>query len=212
MYKRIGRKTTVFFGVADLVKDTYSEIPSGSVDLYYTDPPWNNGNVKMFYTMLKKQTGLQKQPPPVSDLIGSVLRIAENKLSKNGVLIIETTVHEKTAILECVKKTNLQDAGEYQNYYKMGGVIRPYECRVFVRNNPNDFAGKFKGGMAGFDFLKSAIDLLAPNTFLDTSAGLGLITGEAIKKSVPFVYGFELNSSRLQKAIKTSIKLQDKYG
>lgn len=207
-----GAKTSIMLGEADLMQDTYGVIPDRSIDLYYTDPPWNDGNVKMFYTYLKKATGRQPSPPKVSELIDQVLRVAELKLSANGVLVLETTVHEKNAIFTAIANhSGLRDLGGYQNIYTMGGHSRPYECRVIVRRS-NNTAYSFQGGKSGFDFLRTTIDTLKPNSFLDTSAGFGLIVGEAIKKSIPKIYGFELNPVRLNRAIEKAKKLQGKHG
>jgi len=195
----------VVFQQADLTQHNYAEVPNNSIDLYYTDPPWNDGNVKMFYTILKKQTGVEKVPPAVGVLLRKVFQVAGRKLSPNGILCLECSVDHHELYDEVFAtdkdKHNLQIVRKTTQVYDMGKP-RPLSAWFFQRKEatPDARTRTLGENQVGLALLKQMLTIFEPKSFLDTSTGLGLLTGEAIRYGVERVYGFELNEGRLAKA------------
>lgn len=164
------------------------------VDMIYTDPPWNPGNFKMFYTHAK---ALQKRE------YGYFLDVLVGVLARkcpNGLVAMDMGI-PKIAALDFRLKAH--------GYTKLAQNVTEYsggECLTFIGSFRSGWAlphpAKIPGSLKGLQVIRHVMGILeqAGSTFFDPCCGKLVFAREAMKRGMT-VYGCELNPAKLARGL-----------
>lgn len=174
--------------------------------IFYSDPPWNNGNLKYWATMNKKQTGEIFTPLSFDQLIDEIKHCIINHVE--GYVFIESG---KKTINSIAEKMNdvLYNLKLFDVYYKSGNKWLPNKILV-AGTNPKYFFQKNLTGIHcnGFKLPDICIGAVKKKggIVLDPFCGLGNTAKATIKHNMIF-RGNEFNQMRLSKTIKEIKKM-----
>jgi len=171
-------------------------------DIFYSDPPWGQGNLKYWQTMNNKMTGASKSDIELTEFIAQIFNIA-NEYSKEWIFI-EYGVKWKDQIQSYGKKMGFNSIDIIELQYRSGNRLLPLHLHIFSKKNsvlPVGYAEKVSG-THGFNSLKQALLPLAKEggLVLDPCCGMGYTARLALLSGMRF-RGNELNAKRLQKTI-----------
>jgi len=155
-------------------------------DLTFTDPPWEQGLVKMFETMQFKQTGIER---PQND-IDSILDRLASLIPIGQPAFIEYSVKGHERVVNHMEHQG-HTLTRVQPAIQTNGM--PY---VYVCFNTDIPACETEPG--GWDFLKMVLDHHKPEWVFEPFAGQGQHTSRMIKHGVK-VRASELNPHRASK-------------
>jgi hypothetical protein len=163
----------------------YSEFPE--YDILYTDPPWENRMVKVFQTMLKKDTGIVKNHDIVA-ILTQLARLAKTdkpaiiEYSQRGVeLVIQIMAahgHRYIKTYQCTQKN------------KAPFVILTFNVDVPIDNS-----------VTGYNIVTQTLIKTPYNVVFDPFAGIGQ-TKKAVNMAGKSYIGSELNPKRYLQLIK----------
>lgn len=185
-------------------KNIIAELLKGvSADIFYCDPPWGEGAIKMFDTMNKKMTGAESTGQfDNNTFLGTLLQYA--KKHTTGFVVIEYGKRWVDAVIQIAASLGLHFCGKVETLY--GG--KPYKMEVLVFHVKESkkvnlkFAYHTKDGNtppAIFECLYGGQS--EGKTVIDLCCGLGNTAKAALSHKMVFI-GNELNQSRLDRTIK----------
>jgi predicted RNA methylase len=170
---------------------TQSQLPFGTVDCVYSDPPWGQGNLKYWRTM-------NKQPDFKVDWLGFVRKFFEHcqRHCPNGKWYIETGVRFVDDVMSQAPRNGIS----LECVYRAGGKWLPNVLLVFGGEFPNDVP--VESDRYGINLVKWALaPLPVGSKVLDPCCGLGT-TAKACRQLGLEFYGNELNPARLERTRK----------
>nr|DAQ46935.1 MAG TPA: adenine-specific methyltransferase [Herelleviridae sp.] len=189
---------------SDLFIDANIEklVAGDKVDIFYCDPPWGTGAIKMFHTMNKKMTGVESANREVDNNDFLIKLLTYAKKYTKGYVVIEYGNRWVDAVKEAAKHCGLHFCGMTETLY--GG--KPYTMQVLVFHTENSHKVDLrevyhtKDGYTPECVIRSLYK--EPNQIvMDLCCGLGN-TARACKRLKLKFLGNELNSKRLEKTIK----------
>lgn len=154
-------------------------------DIIWTDPPWGEGMVKLFQTMLKKDTGAI-----VSHGIHDILQQLFSLSDREKPLVVEYGVKGFDKVIEIAEVLGHK---LISTNYRMQSMGRPFVILVFNRDvviSNDDGAKIITNTLKGTDF----------EVVFDPFAGVGF-TAKAVIKAGKIYVGSELNPKRFRKLL-----------
>jgi len=186
-----------------------------TADIFYSDPPWGQGNLKYWSTMNKKMTGQEMEQPPLDDFLDRIFDLA---LDYTGsYLCIEYGCRWMDAIQQRAVTRGFKPLAVVDIQYRSGSKMLPLHLHVFSLNAlplPPGYVQSVHG-TSGFDCISKAISPLADAVrisnpdpiILDPCCGMGYTAKCALDMGMSF-RGNELNEKRLGKTIARFKKYQ----
>lgn len=155
-------------------------------DMVYCDPPWEQGLVKMFETIMVRDSG---RPAP-NNHIDAILQQVGKLADKTKPVVIEYSVKNHERVINAMEihghklgSTSLQ----------LQGNNRPYMILLFNTNvKVKDYG--FKGGR----FVTEVMSLINPASVFDPFAGIGFTAKRILKMGINYT-GYEINPARFKK-------------
>lgn len=177
-------------------------------DLFYSDPPWGDGNLKFWRTMNEKMTGRTGYvPPDLHAFLTQIFSLAK-RFAKNTVIIDYGVKWEAPLIDMASTVAGLQHLGRATPVY--GSTKLPCHTHVFQKSPHSmpapdmTWADYFKriDGTTAFTCVKLVVAPFAVpgGVYLDPCCGLGYGARVAMLHQMRF-RGNELNSARLASTI-----------
>ena len=172
-------------------------------DIFYSDPPWGQGNLNYWQTINQRQTGTAPPEIEFNDFVNQIFDTAVQYCK--GIILIEYGKAWSNAIIDkgCIRGLNYLGNGEL--LYKTGSKFRPLDLHAFsidkaLQLPPNYFQNCYH--TYGMDTLKAAVTpFTAPGKIiLDPCCGMGYTAQMALNTGMCF-RGNEINISRLNKTI-----------
>jgi hypothetical protein len=197
MIKTIGAHKITNASIDDPIVD--SLLAGEKIDIFYSDPPWGDGNLKYWVTMNKKMTGREFTPLTYTALIDRITGLIKNHV--HGHVFIETG---KAWEAETVQALNglVHGVRTYKLLYKSGSKMLE-NVLIYGVTDPSIPRMNFDPtGMSGLAVVNKCIEAVAtPNGIVcDPCCGMGYSARAAVKNGMRF-RGNEFNAKRLQKTI-----------
>lgn len=166
------------------------------VQIFYSDPPWGDGNVKMWATLLKKATGETTRVLTGNEVIRAALRLADYA---THYLFLEMGERWQDEALQAVTDAGWLDARAFTTYYQGGRGLLPNALIIARKPGAPKYTSD-PSGTHGFDVLRAAVKPVAQPgwVILDPFCGLGNTARIAIETGMTF-RGNELNRERLKR-------------
>jgi DNA modification methylase len=165
--------------------------------IFYSDPPWNDGNLKYWNTMKKKADGINYDKVlTYEELLNIIIKIIKNHV--DGYVFLEVGNNQLDLVL---KKLN-----------RILFNIKVFTCRygsgltnkiIFGGTNKNYTFNEDINGMKGYEIPYKCVKSVGKENkiVLDPCCGMGYSAQAAVDNNMRF-YGNEFNSQRLNKTIK----------
>ena len=169
-------------------------------DVFYSDPPWGDGNVKFWATKAKKDTGQEFASIKYAEMLDRIYALIGNLVT--GHVFMETGLRWLDANVERFKALGLQDIQTVRLLYKGGGKwLENVMIYGSVHGDGVDIA-QFHH-RSGQQLVSEAVALVARpgGIVFDPCCGMGYSAQAALNNGMEF-RGNELNPVRLQKTIR----------
>ena len=171
-------------------------------DIFYSDPPWGQGNISYWNTLLKRMTGETNTQQTYQDFLKRFFQI-ELKYSKN-VVMVEYGLKWSDEVVSIALSQGLLFAGKVEYLYRSGSRMLPSMFHVFSKHALDIPHGYFERlhHKTGIEFMTLAVmPFYVPNgIILDPCCGLGLSARLALRLNMRF-RGNEINRVRAEKTI-----------
>jgi hypothetical protein len=171
-------------------------------DIFYSDPPWGQGNLNYWRTINERHTGRQTQSIPLPDFLDQIFNTAMRHTS--GPVFIEYGIKWKEPLIAKALELGLRYNGTADIKYRSGNKMLPHQLHIFSTTMILLKKGYLESlnGMTGIECLKKAIEpfIVPGGIILDPCCGLGM-TAQLAKASGMRFRGNELNPKRLSQAI-----------
>ena len=189
-------------------------------DFIYVDPPWGPGNLKYWYTILKRHTGLVCERPfnDTDNFLTSLFSIF-NRYAKN-IILMEYGTRYRDEIVTYAKRFNLYHNGIAHANYWSAKDLRPVDIHVLSKqtiisktdmDNYTSQVAQTSGldtiltGFHNFCPMSADTDSRGEQIVLDPCCGEGLVAEAAVRLGMTF-RGNELNPKRLVKTRRRLVK------
>jgi hypothetical protein len=170
--------------------------------LFYSDPPWGQGNLTYWQTMNTKMNGVDPKSIDYGDFLDRVLTLA--KTFCDGYVVIEYGIRWRDDLMERAARAGLSHCGVVQAQYKSGSKLLPLDIHLLSVHAAVAPAGYFDGvrDTYGKDCVQRALLPLAVpgGIIMDPACGLGYTAKVGIEAGMTF-RGNEINETRLAKTI-----------
>lgn len=185
------------------VYDDLGELFDRKVDLFYSDPPWGEGNLKYWQTMNQKMNGVEPKEVNLDKFLNRIIQVAVENTTDDAIIFIEYGMRWYQQLVELAESYGLRNLKNIELLY--GSPERPLMLCIFSKGKDVEFPEGYDESVwhtKGFDSLKAAVLPLAGNrkTICDPCCGLGY-TAKLAKENGLVFYGNELNEKRLQKTM-----------
>jgi hypothetical protein len=172
-------------------------------DLFYSDPPWGEGNIKYWQTMNRKMNGDAAKDPSSTSLdnfLDCVLTYAK-KYTK-GFVVIEYGKRWTAQLIELAKAKGLIYCNEVEALYS--GQNLPVDIIFFHTEEYKEIDLSTIYHMKGYACVKAIFALLKKygdmKVGMDLCCGMGYTAQACLDNGLDFI-GNELNEKRLEKTI-----------
>lgn len=170
--------------------------------VFYSDPPWGQGNISYWQTMNNKMNGADRKEIDYNEFLNQIFGLAK-KFAKN-LVFIEYGIKWEKDIIDLASKYGLNHIVTTNPIYRSGSRMLPLHLHVFAKKVielPIGYVESIKDTY-GMDTLRKATApfVKAGDILLDPCCGMGYCAQIAIDNNMVF-RGNELNSKRLQKTI-----------
>ena len=180
-------------------------------NVFYSDPPWSDGNLRYWNTMRNKNTGTtETNVLSLKEMTNKVRDIIRNNV--DGYVILETGNKAIDFQVEILKPV-VHNIQIFDVFYKSGSVWKPNKILVSVTNPKYKFNLDLTGIKCdGFVLPDLILNHVAKEGDLVIDPFMGLCnTGMASIKNGMVFAGNEFNSSRYDKALKSLTRYFKKY-
>jgi len=193
------RHGNVMDGLDDLLRGEKATI-------FYSDPPWGQGNLNYWSTINKRMAGEQVQQPALTAFLHQIAALAARHTTH--VVMIEYGIQWEHQLKAVTDEHALRHLGTATTQYATGGKLRPLHLHAFAPPGstftlPPDYLGSLEG-THGYATTRAVIGALTraglTGILLDPCCGLGLQARAAVEHGLTF-RGNELNAARLAKTI-----------
>jgi hypothetical protein len=184
----------VMLGLADLMNNTPAKV-------FYSDPPWGNGNLKYWQTINKRHNDVERNDVDLIDFLKQIFSLAKSYTKEDGVIFIEYGIQWKQEIIDFGTSIGLHHLGVAEIKYKSGSKWLPHHLHIFSKQKlilPENYLQDLKG-TTGVNCLIMAVSPFVKDNdiILDPCCGLGMTARLAVKLNLQF-RGNELNAKRLK--------------
>lgn len=175
--------------------------------LFYSDPPWGQGNLKFWETMnVKNNEGVTRPENDHGQFVENIFRIAKQYTHPAGWVIIHYGIKWRQEIIQLGARYGMHLVDVIDVAYRGGGKVLPQDMYVFSLSKGMSLPPSYKEqvtGTLGYKNIKvSGEPLSAPGKILlDPCCGKGYAAQLAIDTGMRF-RGNELNQYRLNDTIK----------
>jgi len=161
-------------------------------DILYCDPPWEQGLVKMFQTMMRKQVGYA----PDNNINGILTQLG--KLADTSKpLIVEYGVKGYERVIERLCREG--------HTFRHVSVQQQKNSNQYVILFFNDYVPIENMTLKGFEVVTEVVRQLKPKVVFDPFAGIGASAKAFIKEGVHYI-GHEMNPARAKRMIEITSK------
>lgn len=173
--------------------------------VFYSDPPWSDGNLKYWSTLCKKQAGNEVQAITYDTLLQTVHDIIVQHV--DGYVFLEIGLKAKASVAGYLNSF-LFNVIPIEVMYRSGSVMLP---NILFSATTKPHYEPFKedvAGMSGYPITKLCVGSVAVpgGIAIDPFCGMGYTAQAAIDCGMTFA-GNELNRARLEKTIKRLNKI-----
>jgi hypothetical protein len=197
------RHGNVMDGIADLMGPE-------KADVFYSDPPWGQGNLNYWQTQNNKMNGAPKEEINLPAFLHQIFGLAET-YAKN-LVFIEYGKKWMEEVIAMAASHNLRHLGTAEPLYRSGEGLLPLHLHVFAKRPVSEVNATYLRGITGthgYKTLQAAVTPLVGipgaygrgGLYLDPCCGLGLGARIAIENQMMF-RGNELNRKRLGETMK----------
>lgn len=170
--------------------------------IFYSDPPWGQGNLNYWQTINNRMTGAERTQINLGSFLEKVFELATKHTS--DWVFIEYGIKWKDLIISMGEKYGLVHLGVAEPKYRSGSKLLPLNLHIFNKNKVRLEDGYLEAisGTHGFETLRKAVLPIskAGELILDPSCGMGFTAKVGVEAGMVF-RGNELNEKRLQKTI-----------
>lgn len=172
-------------------------------DIFYSDPPWGEGNLKYWQTINNKMNGEPPLPVDLNAFINTIFFIAKNYCK--GIVFVEYGVRWREFIINTGKSYGLNYVNIIPLLYRAGNKMLPLDLHIFSHTLDVYISDEYKKSVTnthGLNTLRKAITPFAKRDkiILDPCCGMGYTAQIAIDNDMIF-RGNEINQKRLGKTI-----------
>lgn len=191
------RNGDVMTGIDELMK-------SDKADIFYSDPPWGQGNLSYWQTInVRQNTGAQKSEVNHGLFIKNIFALAK-EYAKN-IVFIEYGQRWRDEIIALAQSYGLTSVGVIELLYASGSNKLKCDLHIFAKT-PFDIQQEYIDSVyhtTGYKTLVAAVKpfVIPDGIILDPCCGMGYSAQAAVDNGMRF-RGNELNKSRLEKTIK----------
>lgn len=169
-------------------------------DIFYSDPPWGEGNLRYWQTMNHKQTGETPREVNFEKFLATI--VSQAKRFTQGFVCIEYGVRWADQLKDTAAAYGLHHCDTVAVRYRSGSKILPLHLHVFhvERYQPVDLSDV--AGSIGYETVIKTMKKFqkAGGIVLDPCCGKGYSAKAALELGMKF-RGNELNSKRLAETI-----------
>lgn len=188
------QNANVMLGLADLMQDE-------SAKVFYSDPPWGNGNLKYWQTINKRHNDVERNDVDLIYFLKQIFSLAKFYTKHDGFILIEYGIAWKQEIIDFGTSIGLHHLGVADIKYKAGARWLPHHMHIFSKQKltlPENYLQDLKG-TTGINCLISAVSPFVKDNdiILDPCCGLGMTSRLAVNLNLQF-RGNELNAKRLK--------------
>lgn len=172
-------------------------------DIFYTDPPWGEGNIKYWNTMNRKMNSDVIPVPPIQlrPFLDRVLSLAA--AYTRGWVVVEYGKRWTEVVKTQAQKHGLHHCGTVECLY--GSTNLPLDLLVFNTSGVQPINLSSVYHQKGYKCVKAVFQLLTPSggagVGMDLCCGLGYTARACVDSGLTFM-GNELNLARLQETLK----------
>lgn len=186
------------------VYDNLDELFNGEkADIYYSDPPWGEGNLKYWQTMnAKMNEGATKKEVNLNTFLNRIFEVSNKYTKDDAIIFIEygmawnndlIKLAEEHYGLKCIKSIEML----------YGTPKRPLILNIFTKGKELQLSEEYIQSVyhtSGIKSLESAITPFVKEgmTICDLCCGLGYTAQFAVNHKLKFI-GNELNQARLNR-------------
>lgn len=168
-------------------------------DMLYTDPPWSDGNVKYFETIMLKQTGIEAPKHSHRELYTHLFTLADTALP----MLVEFSIKGYEPMVELA-----ESLGHSLNAISSATYgARPNKSLIMQFNTSH----RIEDNLHGAALVSAAMQLHQPEVVFDPFAGIGFTANIVIKEGFTYT-GSELNPARYERAAKVIGRWNKKNG
>ena len=166
--------------------------------LFFSDPPWGDGNLKYWVTMNKKMSGEKYDPLSYDQLLSRIYGIIDNHVT--GHIMIETGMKWAEQLLNDFKQ-KYYNARIINVEYKSGSKMLPSAIVYASTDNAINYTGE-PLNKSGYKLVSELIGAVTNvgDIVIDPCCGMGYTLQGCIDHDLTF-RGNEFNPVRLTKAI-----------
>lgn len=187
------------------VYDDLGELMQGKkVDIFYSDPPWGEGNLKYWQTMNNKMTGAPKKEVDLNKFLNRIMEVAVQHTADDAVIFFEYGCRWHDKFCSVAESYGLRHICSTEMVY--GSANNPVMSIVFDKNGSHEAPEGYQSGVYHTKGYKSLLASIEPflgvsESIMDPCCGLGYTAKFAVEHGLVF-YGNELNGKRLEKTIR----------
>ena len=172
-----------------------------TANILYTDPPWNDGNIKYWATHNKKKTGVECDPMSFKDMFGYIENIISSYI--HGYVFIEVGVKQMEVVIDMLSAV-IYNVKRHNVLYRSGSKWLPNRVISAVTDvKYPPFEGVLEGvKCSGLTLPDKCIRAVGEegNIVMDPFCGLGNTLRATKLNGLSFV-GNEFNTARLEKTL-----------
>lgn len=200
MIFNVGQHRVRHGDINDPALDTF--LGGTMADIFYSDPPWGEGNLKYWNTMNRKMNGAVPEAKvlQVAPFLDRVLSLAAQHT--NGWVVIEYGQRWTEMVKNLAEEKGLFHCGTVTAVY--GSTNLPLDILVFHTAGVRPINLAPIRNLKGYACVKAVFKLLAPaegGIGMDLCCGMGYTARACVDNGLTFV-GNELNFTRLQETLK----------
>lgn len=168
--------------------------------VFYSDPPWSDGNLNYWATLCKKQAGNEVMAIKYNDLLEIVKRVIKDHV--DGYIFLEIGIKAQEKV-EQLLNSFLFNVKPHETLYRSGSKMLPnITFSATTASHYKPFSEKLTG-MSGYPITRLCVaECGCPDGLVvDPFCGMGYTAQAAIDCGMSFI-GNELNRTRLEKTIK----------
>lgn len=170
--------------------------------IFYSDPPWGQGNLNYWQTINWKMTGAPKIEIDLKAFLCKIFELAVEY--SEGMIFIEYGVRWKDEVINTGREYGLRHLSVIQIKYRAGSSVYPMHIHIFNKVVPclsPLYLNEIEGTM-GMETLRKAVGPFAEpgKIILDPACGLGNTARIAMETGMHF-RGNEINEARLLRTV-----------
>jgi hypothetical protein len=176
--------------------------------LVYSDPPWGDGNLKMWYTINQRDNGVERREHTIREYLDQFFGQVAAHTTGDALIWVEYGLRWRGQLLEQAEAHGLRQVVRIDICY--GSKPYPHDLHLFARQDPPPLPAGYVeaiAGTKGYRTVQRAVEPLArPDAIiLDPNCGLGYTAQAAVDYGMRFC-GNELNAQRLDRTRKRLLR------